>query len=60
MTEIDCNTDAVLIRNAGSRAGTLSHIDWEIVIASRVIPDKIEEPQSRQLFHLFGDHQPVH
>ena len=41
MTELDCSTDAVLIRNAGSRAGTLSHIDWEIVIALQVIPDQM-------------------
>lgn len=59
MTKLDCSTDTVLIRNAGRRAGTPSYIDWELVIASQVIPDKMEEPQSRHLFHLFGAHQPV-
>ena len=54
MTELDRSTDTVLIRYAGRREGTLSHIDWELVIASQVIPDKMEELQSRQLFHLIS------
>ena len=54
MTELDRSTDTVLIRDAGHREGTLSHIDWELVIASQVIPGKMKEPQSRQLFHLIS------
>ena len=54
MTELDRSTDTVLIRDAGHREGTLSHIDWELVIASQVILGKMKEPQSRQLFHLIS------